>query len=259
MANVKKPKRAPRGAHMGDAGKPLPKAAWGALEAAYNRMPVFPYLDRITTLMLIACVAGYLGFTAYIFLTTPPMQIEARLSEGALGRNAQLGLLPGENYAYSLETQDGLQQVSYAVRSEPGCAGVVVAESSSRGAQEACILKNGMSPGSETASYLGNQSILLFSPWMLSASENFTWEVDTIYRSNGMEVSIPTYFSSKGMKKVAARDAYEIDISDSSGAAASRFYIDAEKRVLLYAELGNVTLKMASAPFALNWTAPVQN
>jgi hypothetical protein len=153
-----------------------------------------------------------------------------------------------------MESPDGAQQIGYSVDSYSGCAGVAVVETSSQGGQEVCILKNGMSPGSQTATSFGNQSILLFSPWMLSASENFSWEVDTVYRSNGMEVSLPTYFTSKGKQRMAARDAYEIDISDTTGSAPSRFFVDAEKRVLLYAEMGNVTIRMVSAPFALNWT-----
>jgi hypothetical protein len=233
------------------------KAADGVLSAlasAYSRMPVFPYLDRATTLILIVCIAGYAGLTAYIFFATPPLQIEARLSEGALGKNAELSLAPGEKYVYYLESPDGLQQIAYSVDSYSGCAGVMVIEASGQGGQEVCILKNGMSPGSDTNANFGNQSILLFSPWMLSASENFSWEVDIVYRSNGMEVLMPTYFTSKGRKQMASRDAYEIDISDSTGSAPSRFFVDAEKRVLLYADMGNVTVTMVSAPFALNWT-----
>ena len=94
----------------------LPSAASGigsALASAYNRVPVFPYLDRATTLIMIACVIGYIGFTAYIFLATPSLQIEAKLSEGTLDRNALLGLLPGEKYLYTMESPDGAQQTTY--------------------------------------------------------------------------------------------------------------------------------------------------
>jgi hypothetical protein len=51
------------------------------LSSAYQRVPQLPYLDRATSLILIVCVAGYLGFTAYVFFTEPPVQIEAKLLE----------------------------------------------------------------------------------------------------------------------------------------------------------------------------------
>ena len=227
-----------------------------ALASAYQKVPEFPYLDRATTLILILCVAGYIGFTAYVYFSMPPLQIEARLSEGALDKNAQLAILPGENYAYMLEAPEGSEQIAYAARSTQGCAGVAVAEASKQGSQLVCILKNGMLSGNSEGGNLnyGNRSILLFSPWMLAASENFSWRVDAIYSSSGLEASIPIYFVSKGRQQMGGREAYEIDIGDTPANAISRFFIDSEKRVLLYADMGNVTARLTTAPFELDWT-----
>jgi len=227
-----------------------------ALSSAYGKVPEFPYLDRATTLILILCVAGYLGFTAYVYFSMPPIEIEARLGEGALDKNARLAILPGENYAYTLEAPEGTEQIAYAVRSSQGCAGVAVAEASKQGGQLVCILEDGMLMGGGEGSNLnyGNRSILLFSPWMLAASENFSWRVDAIYSSGGLEASIPIYFVSKGKRQVAGRGAYEIDIGDTPTNASTRFFIDSEKRVLLYADMGNVTARLTSAPFGLDWT-----
>ena len=234
-----------------------PSGIASALSSAYNHVPEFPYLDRATTLIMIVCVLGYLGLTAYIFLSTPPIEIEARLLEGSLVKNAALSLAPGEEYLYDLESPDGGQQVAYAVGSASSCAGLVVAEQAEQGSQSVCILKNGMlssQAGGAINSNFGNQSILLFSPWMLAASENFSWDVDSVYSAHGVEMTITTHFASKGKQMLAGREAYEIDVGDNSGAAPARFFIDGEKRVLLYADLGNVTVKLARAPFELNWT-----
>lgn len=233
-----------------------------ALASAYQHVPEFPYLDRMTTLILIVCVLGYAGFTAYIFFSTPPVEIEAMILEGNLTKNSALALSQGEEYLYSLESPDGVQQVAYAIGSEPTCPGVMVAEQSGEKSQTICILKNGMlsgPAGGAINSNFGNQSILLFSPWMLAASENFSWKVDTVYSAKGVEMTIPTRFESKGMQAMAGREAYEIDVGDESGAPPARFFIDSEKRVLLYADLGNVTVKMVGAPFALNWSTAAQN
>ena len=234
-----------------------PSGIASALSSAYNHVPEFPYLDRATTLIMVVCVLGYLGLTAYIFLSTPPIEIEARLLEGSLAKNAALSLSPGEKYLYDLESPDGVQQVAYAVGSASSCAGVVVAEQAEQGSQSVCILKNGMlsnQAGGAINSNFGNQSILLFSPWMLAASENFSWDVDSVYSAHGVEMTITTHFASKGKQMLAGREAYEIDVGDNSGAAPARFFIDSNKRVLLYADLGNVTVKLARAPFELNWT-----
>ena len=233
-----------------------------ALSSAYQRVPELPYLDRATSLILIICVLGYVGFTAYIFLSMPPVEIEARVLEGALSKNSAFALSPGEKYLYNLESPEGVQQVAYAVGSAPSCAGVVVAETAGQASQSVCILKNGMLPGAggEAANAnFGNQSILLFSPWMLAASENFTWNVDNVFSAQGVQMTITTHFASKGRQQLAGREAYEIEIGDTSSAQPAHFFIDAEKRVLLYANLGNVTVRMASAPFALDWNASSQN
>jgi len=228
-----------------------------ALSSAYQRVPELPYLDRATTLVMAACVLCYLGFTAYIFLSMPPVEIEARILEGNLTKNSALSLFPGEKYLYDLESPDGVQQVAYSIGSAASCSGVVVSEQAGQGSQAICILKNGMladEAGGAANSNFGNRSILLFSPWMLAASENFSWNVDSIYSAQGVEMTITTHFASKGRQPLAGREAYEIEVGDTSGAPPARFFIDSEKRVLLYADLGNVTVRMASAPFALNWT-----
>ncbi|MFA6213916.1 MAG: hypothetical protein WC717_01430 [Candidatus Micrarchaeia archaeon] len=230
----------------------------GSLSSAYNRMPELPYLDRATSLILIICVLGYLGFTAYVFLAMPPVEIAERMVEGSLEKNSQLMLLPGERYLYALESPGSAQQIAYVVGRAGSCAGVLVTEQSSQESQSLCILKSGMladEGGKGVNANFGNRSILLFSPWMLAASENFSWGIDTIYSAQGVEMPISTYFRSRGSTVLAGREAYEIEVGDDAGAPPARFYIDAEKRVLLYADLGNVTVKMASAPFALNWTA----
>jgi len=232
------------------------------LSSAYQRVPELPYLDRATSLILIACVLGYLGFVAYIFFSMPPIEIEAKLLEGGLAKNSALLLSPGEGYLYTVESPDGAQQVAYAVGSLPSCAGVVVAEQAGQQSQTVCILKSGMLSGAGEGaanSNFGNQSILLFSPWMLAASENFSWKVDSVYSAQGVEMTISTRFESKGKKPLAGREAYEIEVGDNSGAPPARFFIDSEKRVLLYADLGNVTVRMDEAPFALDWSTGVKN
>jgi hypothetical protein len=225
-----------------------------AFSSAYQKVPEFPYLDRATTLILIVCLVGYFGFTAYIFFSMPPIEIEARLLEGTLSKNSPLALAAGEHYAYVVKTPEGDRQIDYFVSASQSCQGLMVQEQSGQASQDLCILKNGLLSGESVNVNYGNRSILLFSPWMLAASENFNWTVDSVYSAHGAEMAISTRFESKGKQAIAGREAYEIEVGDNTGTPTAHFFVDSQKRVLLYADMGNVTVTMEKAPFELNWT-----
>ena len=232
--------------------EPKPQDALAILQSLYGKFPVFPYLDRATSALLIFCVAAYFIFIAFVFFASP-VQIAQQVHEDPIYKNTQLQLVPGERYAYQLSSPDGQNLVSYTIGKSASCQGTVVVEDSS--GTTLCLSKSGnlMQPGFESlnSSFL-NQSILLFSPWMLAASDTFSWKFDNTVSAAGTQVSFPVALRSQGRKTVAGREAFEIGVT--SMGEASTFYIDAEKRVLLSIDAANVSVKLVSAPFALNWT-----
>jgi hypothetical protein len=234
--------------------------AWGRLESLYRRLPKLPFIDKDTSAILIISVLLYALFMAGVYLTTPHDQLHAILTEGKLSKNMQLALLPGEQYSYDISAAGKTERLQYDVQPSSICD-IMVVESASQGqGAHVCLNHQGnqWDDPYQLNFSLGNQSMLLFSPWMLAASDDFSWQVDTVFSTGSAEISMPVNFKSLGTKKIAGRGAYEISLS-SEIAPSSTYYIDSEKRVLLFADFGNVSARLVSAPFPLNWSNGVPN
>ncbi len=241
------------------------QAAIGMLGAIYNRLPLIPFLDRQTSAIAYACIAAYLAILLFSFLSTPPATVQMQLRELPLQKNSGLRLLAGESYAYELSSPGipgASQRVVYDVASYAGCRGLAVAEKSQAGAYSVCLLPSGNAQNDPEVlnSSTGNLTLLLFAPWMLAASENFTWGTQTTLSSYGVDMGFTTSFLSTGEKAVAGRKAFQIRVASefSSQPGSATYYIDEDKRVLLLAEAGNLSIKLVSAPFALNWSEGIQ-
>jgi hypothetical protein len=230
-------------------------SASAKLDSIYRRVPVFPYLDRATSALLIVSIAIYVLFTLGVLLSNPSSEITASVTEGPLVKNARLALMPGERYEYEFSSPAGSQLLGYRVSHSSQCEGVLVSGGLAGQPVAACLSPSGNLVGDFfwANSSLGNQSMPLFSPWMLAVSENFSWQVKTSMNVAATRINLPTSFTSLGRKTVAGRSAFEILVQSDIG-PSSKYYIDEEKRVLLYADLGNVTAKLTSAPFELNWS-----
>lgn len=234
--------------------------ARGRLLSIYNKIPILPFLDRPTSALLILLMALYFIFTAWIFLSSPPAQITGAILEGQLVKNSGLAIAPGERYVYELSGFGSDQSVAYQASSSPACAGLLITESG--GGDSLCLSRSGNIVGdtAQLNSTYGNQSILLFAPWMLAASENFSWRVETTISGGQVELQIPTRLFWQSTRDVLGRRAFQIVVSSEAGSERpSSEYIDAEKRVLLYARMGNATAKLVQAPFALDLSQVPQN
>lgn len=230
-------------------GQPFFPRAGGVLQRIYNRMPQFSFFDRSAMWMLAITLLVYFAFTAVVFLATPSPS--SYLSEQPLHKNAQLSILPGESYSYAVSAPGESASVSYRISASPSCAGALVSESPT--GATLCLQQNGFIAGDfiqQNYGY-GNRSVLLFAPWMLAASEDFSWQANVTYSAGGAKLSIPIYFRPAGNASALGRPAYKIAVSSEIG-SPSTLYIDSEKRVLLYNEDGNFTILLVSAPFALN-------
>ncbi len=230
-------------------------SGWSALERLYGRLPKLPFLDKETSSILLISVFIYFLFVAGVYVTSPSKQLHAILTENPISKNAQLSLRPGEHYAYSVSAAGSSDSLQYDVLSPSSCKGSLVRESSSHGQQnQVCLTASGNLEGDpyQLNFSLGNQSLLLFSPWMLALSDRFSWVVQTTFSTGTSEIKMPISFKSNGLREVAGRKAYEIMV-DSGISQPARYYIDSDKRILLYADYGNASAKLVSAPFPLNW------
>ena len=226
----------------------------GILQSLYMRIPSLPLLERQGTALLLFCALVYLVFVAYVFFTSP-LTIAQDFYEQPLQKNSALALLAGETYRYEISSPDGKETVTYNTGRYSPCAGLLVSEE--RSGAGVCLTQSGNLAQAGAESYnssYGNQSILLFAPWMLAVSDDFRWGFESRITAGSTAISFPVALSSKGRKTIAGREEYEISVS-SAGSPPSLFYIDAQKRVLLSAESANVSVKLIQAPFPLNWTA----
>jgi hypothetical protein len=228
----------------------------------YQKLPVLPLLDRQTSAIAYVCILFYFGFVAYMFFASPPPEIYTQLVEAPLVKNTGIMLLAGERYTYQVSLQGPQaqsQQVGYEIRKDASCSGLLVIENTPSTLSSVCLSSSGNAVSEELGyanSTFGNRSIMLFSPWMLAASENFSWRIETVVTSIGMEARFPVSYKSSGIREIAGRKAFEILVTPEypqSGQPA-KYYVDSEKRVLLFADFGNLTARLTSAPFALNWS-----
>lgn len=225
----------------------------------YAWLPVIPYLDRSTSAIAYLSIACYFLFTAYVFFTMPRPEFASTLYESPLSKNSQVRLLPGERYSYLVSSSLGTAAIPviYEVKSVPTCAGIFLAEQAEGYAASACISRqtgNALDDLLQLNSSTGNQSFLVFSPWMLAVSENFLWQTTSTVSAGGLSINFPVLLRSFGKRALAGRDAYEVSASSGVTGLQSTYYIDAEKRVLLLAKSGNLTVQLVSAPFVLNWS-----
>lgn len=232
------------------------------LEKIYGAVPSIPFLDKPTSVLVYASFIIYTLFVAAVFLSTQPLDLKTEFSEAPLYKNTGALLLPGERYEYAIFGPESNERVSYEIRSSPLCPGVLLTGSSSK--ETACVLGDGteygMPTGRRTNASIGNGSFLIFSPWMLAVSDDFDWQLQERVYSSSVQTTMSLRFLSLGKKTIAGREAYEIALSSGlngmqmADTAKQRLFIDSQKRVLLLAQLGNISARLVSAPFSLNWS-----
>jgi hypothetical protein len=233
---------------------PQISAAASFLSSIYQKIPIAPYLDRPTSALLYISFILYAAFVASIFLSSP-VQMSPQILEDSLAKNTHLQLLPGEKYIYSGESQGSADVLTYQVYRNSSCSGAFVYEKETKTAL--CLSQAGNiedpSVPALNSSY-GNQSIIMFAPWMLAVTDTFAWSFKTQMSAGGATVSLPVTLTSHGRKIIAGREAFEISVAPYIG-KPSTLYIDSQKRVLIEAVSENVSIKLISAPFELNWSA----
>ncbi|MCX8197672.1 MAG: hypothetical protein N3F07_00545 [Candidatus Micrarchaeota archaeon] len=227
------------------------QAAAKTLRIAYGNLPLLPFLDRQTSAIAYAVLAAYLAFMAWVFFFSPPIysSIEVEVAEEPLQKNAQLSLFPGERYEYLVSFGQEPASISYKISRSADCDGAAVSEWMGQNLlQEACLLWDGTSAASNFSNLSAGAGMLLFSPWMLAASEGFSWSVETRMK-NPAEYSFRQSFASKGSSLLYGREAFEVE-HQSEGSYA-KIFVDKQKRVLLYLSAGNISARLVSAPFEL--------
>ncbi|MCX8197295.1 MAG: hypothetical protein N3G80_03205 [Candidatus Micrarchaeota archaeon] len=217
----------------------------------YMKIPPLPFIGRLASAVIYAFILAYLaGFLFLLFFY--PIRSEISLQEEPLSPKTPLLLLPGEKYVYEVSYEDQKINISYEISSSPSCSGVVVTEQSQESRISYCFSKDGqleeIAPASSSPAI---HSILLYSPWMLSVDENFSWSSNFSLNAGSIKLDIPMRFEYASSDLVAGRKAYTVKVS-VPGSVPLVFQIDAQKRVPLFI-YSDFSARLVQAPFELSW------
>ncbi|MEM4633630.1 MAG: hypothetical protein QW275_00570 [Candidatus Anstonellaceae archaeon] len=227
-----------------------------AAASLYEKLPLLPLLDRQTSALAYIAIAAYIAFIVAIFFLSPSasQSLSFEVEEEPIYKNSPLKLAEGEEYAYQIEySSNPVVQATlfYKITKSPSCSGVVIEERTEDAfLQSVCVDKDGTSSNFSNIS-IGEGGMLVFSPWMLAASENFSWKAKSKVKG-AVEAQVEYHYSSKGSFKILGRDAYIIEQSSDIGGNITA-YIDKEKRILLYlSSPQGAVAKLISAPFPIS-------
>ncbi|MFH0927591.1 MAG: hypothetical protein V1822_03360 [Candidatus Micrarchaeota archaeon] len=172
-----------------------------------------------------------------------------------LAKTANLSFDAGQTYEYAINMQGRFATVSLLARYKPNCPGFILEDE--KNSYSICIRKSGFY--SNYSGYIGDQSFPFYSPWMLYLTQNLSWKENqtvTFYPAN-LTQKATLLFEAKNLTKIFGRDAYEVKVSSSSSSPFfantpnATYFVDAQKRVLLKAQIGSSQIILISAPFAL--------
>ncbi|MEW6328716.1 MAG: hypothetical protein AB1468_01230 [Candidatus Micrarchaeota archaeon] len=248
---------------------------------------VFKFFGRSVTLsgwqmLLAACLVAFFVFLALFFLSG----VDARTEVGAapLEKNTKVKLALGERYVYVVRFENSTREEEYAVslghplgRAREGSMCVrarVLNISANESFYEVCyytetgeVVSALIGIGNETMELaeqtpLAGMNIIVFQPWMLALREGWVWQQNITTTTSALLMSLRRTLVSdyyvEGVGEIKGRRAFKVRIAsrvveEGVGRAGSEVveWIDAEKRVLLYASGEGVEIELAEAPFEL--------
>ncbi len=177
---------------------------------------------------------------------------------------------PGVMVADAGTAQAVHRSLAAAQASEPGVYEVCIGTDGNERASDGRVLGSNLS--------FSNASWPYFQPWMLAVDENFSWPAERIFSVQPVNQTGITrlLYRTVGTANVSGRKAYVVELTampepggppwaavmtgGSSPANDLRnpsitMLIDAQARVLLYAQSGGTSVRLVGAPF-INATAP---
>jgi hypothetical protein len=223
-----------------------------------------------------------LAILSPLFLPPPSWSVE--VSEAPLYKNAQLGLRPGDELVYALDTPDGRTLIHLQASRANGCPGVLLADADARAALYAsgqpaqktplssssysvCVGFDGVERapnGSLMGSNLSFSSLAwpYFQPWMLALADNWSWSANSTLAVQpfNQRYSQPLLLRVTGRQNFSGRDAFLVELSalpspdpigwgSATYGSAGKMAIDSKQRVLLSLSMPNASLSLVQAPF----------
>jgi hypothetical protein len=233
--------------------------AYGAIRQIFKLSPL--------ALAGIVFAILFVAFIAYsVFQPPPPKPSTSYYSEPLILASA-LQLLPGENYTYEINDPSlGIVTMQNEVKGRSdGC--LVVETKAGENSIPFCLEEQTGEPrlpqGQDNRAGVGPQ---FFQPWMLALKDGWSWRTSansTVEFMGASEtIASSAVYRVAGRGPSRGREAFKVAIdvsvkriSDgkeySHAETTQVVWIDAKKRVLLYAASGNSTIALVGAPFPL--------
>lgn len=223
--------------------------------------PIFcPFLLYLAIFLII----GFLAFVIFSPLSQTPSWIWG--FEGVpVPQTSKPYFAAGQNFTYEISGASGSRLVQIEAMRFAGCKGVFLCDSTNAkaysgscenaaqiqpGVYTICIASDGFERdlhGKKAGNFISfeNSTWPYYAPWMLSLDDDFSYignKTLALTPSNAVK-KYPFSISVINKTSFLSRDAYEVSIGDEI------LYIDAQARILLYANYSNSSIMLVSANF----------
>ncbi|MFH1471222.1 MAG: hypothetical protein ABIF01_05720 [Candidatus Micrarchaeota archaeon] len=249
-----------RRAKRSDKPKRQSEGATWLSETAKKAQSYRPSWWAITIVLAI----GAILFFFYVFTQPPPTPVSSSYSEPLIPVTG-LKFSPGETYVYEwYDQQMGSVRISNSVKERAGGC-ILVYTQSANFSLPFCIDEiTGESKDPSNPAEPLNMSPQLFQPWMLALKENWTWRTEVNMTIEWMgsteKIDSRSVYRVVSREPIKGRDAYKVIIETSVNRASNSMiypierdaqvvWVDAEKRILLYANSSTSKIELTGAPF----------
>ncbi|MFA5077083.1 MAG: hypothetical protein WC488_01510 [Candidatus Micrarchaeia archaeon] len=218
-------------------------------------------MQRDLPLIFLASLGLFAALLIFSFLAFTSGFKPLKLSEQPLEKSSVFSPRPGDGLAYSYSAQDfngtvvflfGRKTIPSANLSQhvyANCTLVVI-----QGINSSMCINSDGTDGSDNAGLA--DGFFFFSPWMLAASENLSWNSSVLNSIDGSEVEYTSVrFDRSGTYLGRAAFIFNVTERDLFRETNKTVWVDRSERVLLKEEWENGTIELIQGYFPLQQRA----
>ena len=170
-------------------------------------------------------------FTA-AYMQMPKLEdAKVEFKEDPLNKNKNFALLAGESYKYEYTIGNLSVNTTYKVTPGNGCT--IISTKVENNMTYLCLNSQGNDINGSNATY-GEPDLLIFKPWMLALSENWTWKVNISANMGDRSTQLlEVNYRVVRVEQYKGRKTYVVILDNSDSSQITAMWIDDEKRILL--------------------------
>ncbi|MDD5337462.1 MAG: hypothetical protein PHS02_03175 [Candidatus ainarchaeum sp.] len=208
-------------------------------------------------LIFLASAGLFLALLVFSFLSFTSGFRPTLISEAPLNKSAEFSPMPGDGLAYSYASPDFngtvvflfgrkiLPSTNLSQRIYANCTLAVIEGLNS----STCINPDG-TDGNGNAGLAGG--FFFFSPWMLAASENLSWNGSVLNSIDRSELDfLSVAFDKREVYKGRAALVFNLTVRDLFKETRKRVWVDSSERIVLKEESENESMELIQGYFPL--------